>query len=168
MTKAYLIGTDGDLEVTYRGSVDVAAHQAAIEADLTDVAAEILFPMSQIGAESEDADGSPDEVIVPMVADGEVGYAEVGVISDLAPQDQQRPERPRWVRYGPDDVSEGSLLTGLMTTADPAATLALLAAATGDVETVGDEDVRGEPATAFGRGSTSPPRGSSRPRRTGR
>lgn len=148
MTKAYLIGTDGDLEVGYRGSVDVAAHQAAIEADVTDFVAEILFPMSQIGAESEDADGPPDEVIVPMVADGEVAYAEVGVISDLAPEGQRRPDDPRWVRYGPDHVGDGgSSFTGLMTTADPEAILALLAAATGDVETVGDEDVRGEPAT---------------------
>jgi hypothetical protein len=147
MTTAYLIGTDGDIEVTYRGAVDVAAHQAAIEADVTDFAVEILFPMSQIGVESEDAGGPPDEVIVPMVADGEVGYAELGVISDLAPQDQQLPEGPRWVRFGPDEMSdEGSSFGGLMRTADPEAILALLAAATGDVETVGGEDVRGEPA----------------------
>jgi hypothetical protein len=148
MTTAYLIGTDGDLEITYRGAVDIAAHQAAIEADVTDFAADILIPMSQIGAGSEDADDPPDEVILPMVADGDVAYAQLGAISDLAPQDQQRPERPQWVRYGPDGISdEGSSFSGLMRTADPEAILALLAAATGDVETVGDEDIRGEPAT---------------------
>jgi hypothetical protein len=148
MTTGYLLGTDGDLDVTYRGSVDVAAHRAAVELDVTDVVAEVLFPMSQVGAGSEGVEGPPDEVIVPVVADGEIAYAEVGVISDLAPEGQQRPGAPRWVRYGPEDVGEeGSSLTGLVRTAEPEAILALLAAATGDVETVGDEDVRGEPAT---------------------
>lgn len=77
----------------------------------------------------------PDEVIVPMVADGEVACAELGVIRDLAPDGQQRPGRP------------GGCGTGRTRTAEPEAILALLAAATGDVETVGGEDVRGEPAT---------------------
>jgi hypothetical protein len=148
MTTAYLIGTGGDLEVTYRGSVDIAAHQAAIEADVTDFAADILIPMSQIGAGSEDAGDPPDEVIVPMVADGEVAYAQLSVISGLVAQDEQRPEGPQWVRYGPDEMSdEGSSFGGLMRTADPEVILALLEAATGDVERVGDEDIRGEPAT---------------------
>lgn len=148
MTVAYVLGTDdGDVEITYRGSLDLAAHQAAVDADITDYVAQVLFPMSQIGAEDEDAEGPPDEVIVPMVADGDVAYAELGVLNDIAGE-SQRPSMPRWVRYGPAELGDdGSSFAGLVSMADPEIILALLEAAAGEVETVGEEEVRDEPAT---------------------
>jgi hypothetical protein len=147
MTTAYLLGSDRSLDLAYSGSVDVDSRQAAMEADITDFVADLLIPMSNIGSGSE-AEAPPDEVMMPMVLDGEVGYMEfVGVLNDIAPQDQRQPLLPRWVRFGPSDLDGGSGFTGLMSAADPEGILALLGAASGEVETVGDEDVRGERAT---------------------
>lgn len=146
-TTTYLFGPDDSMAFTYRGSVDVGAHRAALEADITDFVADFLLPMASIGSESEAGD-APDEVVVPMVVDGDAAYAEIGVLNDIVPEDQRRPSMPRWVRYGPSDLeSGGSAFTGVMRGADPEGLLALLAAADGEVETVGSEDVRGEPAT---------------------
>lgn len=148
MTVVYVLGTDdGDVELTYRGSLDFDAHQAAIDADITDYAAQVLYPMSQIGAENEHAEGAPDEVIVPIVADGGVAYVELGVLDDIA-GGSQRPSMPRWARYEPAELGDdGSSFAGLVSMADPEIILALLEAAAGEVETVGEEEVRDEPAT---------------------
>jgi hypothetical protein len=60
-----------------------------------------------------------------------------------------RVEPEQRVRYGPDDLSdEGSSFSVLMRTAAPEVILALLEAATGEVETAGDEDVRGDSGDA--------------------
>ncbi|HEY8526766.1 MAG TPA: hypothetical protein VIL48_17480 [Acidimicrobiales bacterium] len=143
MTVAYVLGVDRNIEYTYRGAVDVGAHQATLEADITSLVTDFLMPPGGSDA--------PDEVIVPMVVDGDVAYAElVGVLNDIAPPEERRTSLPRWVRMGPSDLEgPSSAFTGVVSAADPEGILALLESATGEVETVGREDVRGEPATHY-------------------
>ncbi|HEY8523959.1 MAG TPA: LppX_LprAFG lipoprotein [Acidimicrobiales bacterium] len=148
MTTTYLLGRIGGVGVTFGGSVDVDADRAALEADVTDFVTEFLIPISQAGRGPSPVDEPTEPVIVPIVVDGDVGYADLTALEELAPNDQRRADGRRWVRFGAEDVGvEGSPFAAITRLANPEGILALLGAATGDVETVGEDEVRGEPAT---------------------
>ena len=146
---------DLSLEMTYpglgtpfrftgQGAYDTEAERAAFTFDLSAVAR--LFG-GLFGGQGTGVDLSPDDWRIEAIQDGATVYMRFPAIAD------QLPAGKTWVRIDAEETakSAGIELSGLeqFTDGDPRALLDFLKSVSGEIETVGSEELRGVSTTHY-------------------
>jgi hypothetical protein len=132
------------MRFTGEGAYDTTADRAAFTFDLSAIVK--LFG-GLVGGQGTGVDLSPDAWRVEAIQDGKVVYVRFPAIGD------QLPAGKTWVRVDADETTSvaGIELSGLeqFTDDDPRALLDFLEAASGEIETVGSEELRGVTTTHY-------------------
>jgi hypothetical protein len=142
-------GADEPLALSGEGAFDTASKRASFSMDMSALA-KLLggFVAGFPGADKSDLPDFDDPAAwkVEIVQDGDVGYVRLPAI------DGQLPEGKTWVRGSAGDVKAGSFdLKELdsFTQNDPRDVLEALRGLSGDIETVGSEELRGVGTTHY-------------------
>ncbi len=142
-------GADEPFALSGEGAFDTANERASFAVDMSSLA-KLLggFVSGFGGAGATDLPDFDDPAgwKIELVQDGEVGYVRLPAIDD------QLPEGKTWVRGTAGDVKAGGFSfkeLDSFTQNDPRDVLAALRDVSGDVETVGTEDLRGVETTHY-------------------
>jgi hypothetical protein len=142
-------GADEPLALSGEGAFDTASKRASFSMDMSSLA-KLLggFVAGFPGADKSDLPDFDDPAAwkIEIVQDGDVGYVRLPAI------DGQLPEGKTWVRGSARDVKAGGFdLKELdsFTQNDPRDVLEALRGLSGDIETVGSEELRGVETTHY-------------------
>ena len=132
------------MRFTGKGAYDTTADRAAFTFDLSAI---VKLWGGLVGGQGTGADLSSDAWRIEAIQDGTVVYMRFPAIAD------QLPAGKTWVRVDAEDTATfaGIELSGLeqFTGGDPRALLDFLKAASGEIETVGSEELRGVTTTHY-------------------
>lgn len=138
-----LPGADDPLALTGEGAFDAAAERSAMSLDLSSFA-ELLGGLV-VGTAAPDAPGfdDPDAWQIDVVQVGDDAYVRFPALAD------ELPEGKSWVHGDYRGVTPQGVDVDELTRVDPRELLRLLRAASGDVEVVGSEELRGAETTHY-------------------
>jgi hypothetical protein len=143
-------GADEPFALSGEGAFDTANERASFAVDMSSLAKLLGGFVSGFGGAAGAADlpdfDDPDGWKIEVVQDGDVGYLRLPAIDDRLPAGKT------WVRGTAGDVKAGGFSfkeLDSFTQNDPRDVLAALRDVSGDVETVGTEDLRGVETTHY-------------------
>ncbi|HEX8803187.1 MAG TPA: hypothetical protein VF743_03305 [Acidimicrobiales bacterium] len=126
-----------EMTMSVSGAFDVAAERARLDMDMGQMFAGMTGGLG--GADL------PDDLVVHTIIDGDVMYVDYGALGGFMGLDG------RWLRIDMSDAGAGPggfwSQPGSMSLTDPESFVELLRGVSDDVETVGQEEVRGVPTT---------------------
>jgi hypothetical protein len=142
-------GADEPLALSGEGAFDTASERASFSVDMSSLAKFLGgFVAGFPGADKSDLPDfdDPDGWQFEIVQDGDVGYVRLPAI------DGQLPEGKTWVRGSASDLKAGGFdfkELDSFTQNDPRDVLEALRGLSGDIETVGSEELRGVETTHY-------------------
>ncbi len=138
-----LAGADDPFALTGEGEFDADADRSAMSVDLSSFATLLggIFGATA-GADAPDF-GDPDAWKIDVVQVGEDAYVRFPAMAD------ELPDGKSWVRGDYEGAGPQGVDLDELTQVDPRELLGLLRAASGDVEVVGTEELRGEETTHY-------------------
>jgi hypothetical protein len=139
-------GGDEPFSFAGEGAFDAESDRASIEVDLSSLAAILAGFVAGLGAPTNEADlpdfDDPDAWLIQAIQDGDVSYVRFPAFDD------QLPDGKTWIRSN-GGANVGGLDVDQFTSADPRTMLEFLRGVSGEIETVGVEELRGVPVTHY-------------------
>ncbi len=141
-------GAPGTFELAGEGAFDSAKERATMTLDLSSLGGLLGGLMGGLGGQDAPDFGNPEAWKLDAIVDGKVAYLRFPAMAG------KLPEGKTWVKIDATKAGKGASGLGLeglesFTNSDPRSLLDVLKAVSGEIETVGTEELRGTPTTHY-------------------